>query len=34
MMSKLNKLIAHTFVKCTGYTYSNMARLFMRLLSE
>lgn len=31
MMSKLNKLIAHTFVKCTGYTYSNMARLFMRL---
>ncbi|MDE5720685.1 MAG: DoxX family protein [Paramuribaculum sp.] len=30
-MSKLNKIIAHTFVKCTGYTYSNMARLFIRL---
>lgn len=30
-MSKLNNFIAATFVKCTGYTYSNMARLFMRL---
>lgn len=30
-MSGLSKIIAKTFVKCTGYTYSNMARLFMRL---
>ncbi|MDE6049755.1 MAG: DoxX family protein [Paramuribaculum sp.] len=30
-MNKLSKIIAATFVKCTGYTYSNMARLFIRL---
>lgn len=30
-MSRFNKIVAHTFVKCTGYTYSNLARLFIRL---
>ncbi|MDE5687779.1 MAG: DoxX family protein [Paramuribaculum sp.] len=30
-MSRLSNIIAQTFVKCTGYTYSNLARLFMRL---
>ena len=30
-MGKLNEIIASTFVRCTGYTYSNMARLFIRL---
>lgn len=30
-MSKLSELAAATFVRCTGYTYSNLARLFMRL---
>ncbi|MCI9607112.1 MAG: DoxX family protein [Muribaculaceae bacterium] len=30
-MSKFSEIIAATFVKCTGYTYSNMARLFIRL---
>ena len=30
-MSRFNKIVAHTFVKCTGYTYSNPARLFIRL---
>ena len=30
-MSKFSDLVATTFVKCTGSTYSNMARLFIRL---
>lgn len=30
-MGQLNEIIASTFVRCTGYTYSNMARLFIRL---
>lgn len=30
-MKKFNRMIAHTFLVCTGYTYSNMARLFLRL---
>ncbi len=30
-MSKLRRLAADTFVKCTGYAYSNMGRLFLRL---
>ena len=30
-MNGFSRLLAHTFVKCTGYTYSNLARLFMRL---
>lgn len=30
-MSKITQFVAATFVKCTGYTYSNMARLFIRL---
>lgn len=30
-MSRINDIIAATFIKCTGFTYSNMARLFIRL---
>ncbi|MDE5838108.1 MAG: DoxX family protein [Paramuribaculum sp.] len=30
-MSRFSQLVAATFVKCTGFTYSNMARLFIRL---
>lgn len=30
-MDKLKKYLSHTFVSCTGYTYTNMARLFLRL---
>ncbi len=30
-MSKLNQLIANIFLRFTGYTYSNMGRLFIRL---
>lgn len=30
-MGKFSEFVAATFVKCTGYTYSNMARLFIRL---
>lgn len=30
-MNPLQKIVANTFVRCTGYTYSNLARLFIRL---
>ena len=30
-MSKIQHLIATAFIRTTGYTYSNMARLFIRL---
>ena len=30
-MSRLLNPIAFTFVKCTGFTYSNLSRLFIRL---
>ncbi len=30
-MSKLHDALAQAFIRFTGYTYSNMARLFMRL---
>ncbi|MBD5244734.1 MAG: DoxX family protein [Barnesiella sp.] len=30
-MTRFQQIVSDTFVRCTGYTYSNMARLFMRL---
>lgn len=30
-MTGLQKFLSNTFVSCTGYTYTNMARLFLRL---
>lgn len=30
-MNKLSNIIADIFLRCTGYTYSNLARLFLRL---
>ena len=30
-MTDLRKILSQTFVNCTGFTYTNMARLFLRL---
>ncbi len=30
-MNRLTDLLSRIFLKCTGYTYSNLGRLFMRL---
>lgn len=30
-MTRFQQIVSDTFVRCTGYTYSNMARLFIRL---
>lgn len=30
-MTRFQQILSDTFVRCTGYTYSNMARLFIRL---
>ncbi|MCH5318241.1 MAG: DoxX family protein [Paramuribaculum sp.] len=30
-MANFKRFLSHTFITCTGYTYTNMARLFLRL---